>query len=300
MPEGDVAKVPLFPNLKGVGSPVSFNDDKVTRPEREAAGLSQLPMPKAVESSKPPTSLRVLTTPSEVSSATADDSSQYLNLFSFSDIRLLRLQAYEKVDALLNRLAPERFKVFEWDLSAFDHSANGINLPRCAAPGCAGAIVLCGEQIGDALPEQYTSAISNLDAWMNGPNRLVTQWPERIDDQARLLDDGCFPLTATVFTTMEALSMGIPVRIFYLADRPIDAGGDVQFNGGQWREENLKRRGRVHGQMWLANEYSIQAEGLYNFLLALQRTPFLACYQTQQDALEGVQYFVRTSIVSQP
>lgn len=226
-------------------------------------------------------------------------------LSSSSDVRQLRQRACDMLDGLLNRLVPEkRIEAFDWERYAaqvpMDQRLNRQqNLPRPADPNCVGAVVLLGERIGEPLVEYDVSVIANVNTWMQGPYRLVTEWPRATDmaEQLELVRKGCFPLTGTVFEALDALGAGKPVHIAYLADRPVSAGTQVRLNGWQWRYETEKLLSPDAAAEWLQGEYAIQTEAVRNFLLALKRTRHIPCCQNTEDALRGIRAFLETAIV---
>ncbi|CAN5440892.1 hypothetical protein BH10ACI4_BH10ACI4_28270 [soil metagenome] len=222
--------------------------------------------------------------------------SERIWLSSSHDVRQLRLSACAMLEGLLNRLAPERgINAFDWEryVSEFpmDQRLNRQqNLPRPADPNCVGAVVLLGERIGKPLVGYDASVIANLDMWMHGPYRLVTEWPDAVDvdAQKKLVEEGCFPLTGTVFEALDALGAEKPVHIAYLADRPVKVGNEVRLNGWQLRYETERTLLPAAAAEWLRGEYAIQTAAVRNFLLALGLTRHIPCYNTSEEALLGI------------
>jgi len=146
------------------------------------------------------------------------------------------------------------------------------NLSRPSDPQCVGMICLLGERIGFPLQDFDPSTIPDWETWSDAKRRYraVYPWPAEREEQLRLIKEGGFPLSGTVFEALDALGAGRNIHIAYFADRPVTCNDpDVRLNGWHWRTQIRTQLDNKDLTEWLANEYTVQTRGVTNFLNAL-------------------------------
>lgn len=208
---------------------------------------------------------------------------------------------------LLSRLVTERLiKPYEWETciaeNPFDQRLTmQENLSRPSDPRCVGVICLLGERIGFPLMDFDTSTVPNWQVWSDTTRRyrVVYPWPPNKEEQLKLVKEGGFPLSGTVFEVLDALGSGRNVHIAYFADRPVTFDNpDVRLNGWNWQKKIFPQFDRAEqASQWLANEYTVQTRSVTNFVNALnERSHYVPVHQTTQEALAEIRLFVETKI----
>lgn len=135
-------------------------------------------------------------------------------------------------------------------------------------------VVMFGERIGEAMRGEVPDLTRDLlDDWEK--DGLVHPWPSGPEEQSRLLDEGKFPLTGTVYELLVGLHKGTPgdIIVGFVADREItpDTRPDgVMFNNQVLlNREAPRQRLSEENQAYVANRYRPQIHGLLNLLKAL-------------------------------
>ena len=240
---------------------------------------------------------------------------QVLFLSSSSDVRTARLEAETRLGRLLDRVVTERrIRPYEWEACVAEKpfvATYGMqqHLRRPSEPDCVGLIAFFGERIGLPLCDFDPTLISGWAQWsdpdrsVHGPYRALFPWPDDMGEQLRLVADGAFPLTGTVFEVLDALGAGKPVRIVHFADRlvtPADADG--RFNDGAWMLEMFSHLPSQREQEdWFLGAYKVQTRGLANFINALnKRSRAVSVHQDLQTALKDVEWFTQTRVARAP
>ncbi len=153
----------------------------------------------------------------------------------------------------------------------------------------------CGVPLQDDLPPEW---LHRLDSWRATEDRpgLVHPWPESKEKQARLLRNGCFPLTGTVFELISACAMPEDddnLIIGYAASGYVgdaDEPGDLFFNEEKEKKRLEQGGGSPNDKKKISQErYDPQVQGLFNLLKYLGKNicdP--QCYSCEAEMVQSV------------
>ncbi|SAL40958.1 nSTAND1 domain-containing NTPase [Caballeronia telluris] len=153
-------------------------------------------------------------------------------------------------------------------------------LPDPGEEGVPFTICLFGERCGvplqDKLPVEWEQRIA---PWRGTPG-LAHPWPRESTRQQTLLDDGCFPLTGTVFELLSALSVGGEEHdnlvLGYVAPRDVDdptLPDDMPLNNECLWESLRANKGSEKERNALRKEiYNPQVHALLNLLKYLKHS----------------------------
>ena len=199
---------------------------------------------------------------------------------SSGDLKTLRGAIEQELRANLVGLSPG---IFRWEVITEDGlwiepgSPIQQQIDHLMGEDVTATIVMFGERVGEPLlgdPLEKTAGI--LDAWK--AHGLRHPWPESEEERSRLLDDGCFPLTGTVYELLVALEQnkehGKPLFIGYIADQYIDANtdfADLKLNDEAWY--NQAAEGSANSdkrKIWKDTVYTPQCRAVVNLIQALQ------------------------------
>lgn len=228
-------------------------------------------------------------------------------LASSSDVRDVRLAARDRLDRLFVHMAAERpLSIFEWETCTADtpfdqRIAMQENLPRPSDEKCAGLVALLGERIGHAMRDYDASGVAAITEWTQPGRtfRLSLDWPMDKQEQLERVRKGEFPLTGTVFETLDAIGAGKPFHVAYFADRPVTFDDpEVKLNGQSWLFAMSGQFKKTSDFLaWQQADYEIQTRAVANFLNALnERGRGITLHRNPQDALAAIRQFVETRI----
>lgn len=197
------------------------------------------------------------------------------------DIQSVRECCEREIRRALDDLASNSFvKPYSWDLETGEDGMDQRrsmqqNIPKPSDEHCLGVICLIGERIGHPLPGSLRlEGIPEAKTWAEPDHRyrLLHPWPDNLEEQQKRLDEGCYPLTGTVFEFLEARGSRKPVWLGVLAERAISPGGtDVLLNGNRFRSAKISGLTTQEAEFWLRTEYRRQTMGVYNFVCALAK-----------------------------
>lgn len=229
------------------------------------------------------------------------------------DIKSLRSDVERAITNIIYRLAPDsEIRPYSWDIETSDTGFDQTKsmqkmLPRPSDEKCVGVICLMAERIGQPLENDFPlHLIPNLEAWTEpGHNyRLVHPWPHDLEEQKRLIQKGCYPLTGTVFEFIDGYStksdQKTPVRFCLIADKPIEPNNHQSVGLGNYRlrSEKAKSLNDVEFDLWKQNDYNLQTAAVKNFVCALIKKGIdQNALQDGEKVIEDVKKFVAREII---
>ncbi|MFO1497158.1 MAG: ankyrin repeat domain-containing protein [Verrucomicrobiota bacterium] len=226
----------------------------------------------------------------------------FVLLGSSKDVQHIRQEAFRLTDKIIAELAlSHEVRPFEWER---DISKNGwdarrsmqLNLPRPASSKCRAVFTVIGERIGFPLEDSFPAAsIADYSKLIDPTRRFRLQhpWPEKQDEALKLVADGYYPLTGTVFEYLDATGAGRPALLCYLANKPIRPGeGRVILNQNQW-EKQMAFNSEDERDQWRQGEYKIQTWGVHNFINSLaEQSRFVQHCLVAEDCVKYFQLFL--------
>lgn len=195
------------------------------------------------------------------------------------DVQYVRERCEQEIRKALDDLAVHKaVRPFSWDLEKY---VDGMDqrlsmqhgLPKPSDEHCLGVICLIGERIGYPLQSTFRlDIIPEIEVWTVPDHRyrLLHPWPDDSAEQEARLDEGCYPLTGTVFEFLEARGSRKPIWLGVLAERTISPGETgVQLNGNRFRTAKTSKMTTQEAQRWMSTDYEVQTKAVYNFISAL-------------------------------
>lgn len=226
-----------------------------------------------------------------------------------SDLAGLRAQ----VERVVRRVAAEagaasQLQPYSWDLQ-FDPDGEGFDqrfsmqqqIPRPADPACRGVVCLLSERIGSPLDDAFPLHLCpQARAWQDPQHkyRLQHPWPQDAAAQKALLDAGAFPLTGTIWEFLDAVAVGVPLFLGFIADRRVDAEDPgVKFGRGLLYESYATHGFQAH-QAWVERTYAPQIRALRNFVGAVIAHGLdVRTYGNDVEMVAAVRAFLSTAVL---
>lgn len=200
------------------------------------------------------------------------------------DIKPLRSEVEWAIKNTLHRLKPgSELKPYSWDIETSDTGFDQTKsmqkqLPRPSNDKCKGVICLMAERIGHPLEDDFNlHLIPDIEDWTNPGHkyRLKHPWPDDLKKQKRLIEDGYYPLTGTVFEIIDAYSARgetkTPIRFCVIANKAIELNNNQSVGLGNYRlrSEKAKSIEEPEFSRWMQNDYNLQTAAVKNFVCAL-------------------------------
>lgn len=231
------------------------------------------------------------------------------------DVLGLRADVEWAIKSVIHQLAPSReFRAYSWDIeladSGFDQTKSmQKSIPRPSDPNCVGVLCLMAERIGHPFADESAhKLIHNIEAWTNPSHqyRLHHPWPADRDEQKRLVKEGCYPLTGTVFEFIDAYSTlkipSTPLWFSVIADRPIDFQNYETVGLGNYRLRTEKANSLTDADFdsWKENDYNLQTAAVKNFVCALMKKDIHPnTLQTREQVISEAKRFVAREVIKQ-
>lgn len=195
------------------------------------------------------------------------------------DVQSVREACENEIRLVIDEFAFDSFaRPFSYDLEIDDDGMDQSrsmqqNFPKPSDEHCLGVICIIGERIGHPLPSTFSQDfVPGIESWTRPDHRyrLLHPWPDDPEIQRTRLDEGCYPLTGTVFEFLEARGSRNPVWLGVLADREFSPE-DTEIRLNRFRFRNSKSHDMTSSQLhhWLQTDYDLQTKAVHNFLCAL-------------------------------
>jgi len=204
----------------------------------------------------------------------------FLFVAGSSDVKAYRERARRCIEEALRNVGLEgECRALTWELEIGDagfsqQRSMQKHLPRPSSPHCRGVIAVVGERIGLPLEDSFDPALlGDRDRWEQAVSgyRLRPSWPAALDEQSRLVDEGFYPLTGTVFEVLDTIAANNRLLLGIAARQEIPRdGGDIVLNDRRHYVAELARMDADRKAEW-DQCYDIQTRAVHNFIRALSR-----------------------------
>ena len=231
------------------------------------------------------------------------------------DVLGLRADVEWAIKSVIHQLAPStEFRPYSWDIeladSGFDQTKSmQKSIPRPSDPLCVGVLCLMAERIGYPFADEKAhNLIHNIEDWTNPKlkYRLLHPWPTDPDKQKWEVEQGCYPLTGTVFEFIDAYSTlkvpKTPLWFSVIADKPIDSQNYATVGLGNYRLRTKKANSLTNPDFlsWIEDDYNLQTAAVKNFVCALiQKEIHPNTLQTREQVISEAKRFVAREVIKQ-